>query len=102
MTRAPDVRGSSFAAISCDFSSSGGGIRTRDLRVMSPTSYQTAPPRGGHSVIAQVWGDGEAAGARLNRSKTGWRSLDTDARWAWGWPGGSVPARGRPWGCPLD
>ena len=25
--------------------SSGGGIRTRDLRVMSPTSYQTAPPR---------------------------------------------------------
>src|SRR4051794_7458767 len=26
---------------------SGGGIRTRDLRVMSPTSYQTAPPRGG-------------------------------------------------------
>jgi hypothetical protein len=28
------------------FSDSGGGIRTRDLRVMSPTSYQTAPPRG--------------------------------------------------------
>src|SRR5206468_5447968 len=27
------------------FCSSGGGIRTRDLRVMSPTSYQTAPPR---------------------------------------------------------
>src|SRR6184192_1654101 len=26
-------------------SSSGGGIRTRDLRVMSPTSYLTAPPR---------------------------------------------------------
>ena len=25
---------------------SGGGIRTRDLRVMSPTSYQAAPPRG--------------------------------------------------------
>ena len=24
---------------------SGGGIRTRDLRVMSPASYQTAPPR---------------------------------------------------------
>src|SRR5262249_10291835 len=29
------------------FWSSGGGIRTRDLRVMSPTSYQTAPPRVG-------------------------------------------------------
>src|SRR5919198_728853 len=28
------------------FGSSGGGVRTRDLRVMSPTSYQTAPPRG--------------------------------------------------------
>jgi hypothetical protein len=28
-----------------DVWSSGGGIRTRDLRVMSPTSYQTAPPR---------------------------------------------------------
>ena len=26
-------------------SNSGGGIRTRDLRVMSPTSYQAAPPR---------------------------------------------------------
>jgi hypothetical protein len=24
---------------------SGGRIRTYDLRVMSPTSYQTAPPR---------------------------------------------------------
>jgi hypothetical protein len=28
-----------------DPANSGGGIRTRDLRVMSPTSYQTAPPR---------------------------------------------------------
>ena len=26
-------------------SGSGGWIRTNDLRVMSPTSYQTAPPR---------------------------------------------------------
>jgi hypothetical protein len=29
-----------------EFVHSGGGIRTRDLRVMSPASYQTAPPRG--------------------------------------------------------
>jgi hypothetical protein len=29
------------------FLDSGGGIRTRDLRVMSPTSYLAAPPRGG-------------------------------------------------------
>ena len=42
--KSPDFQG---------FSSSGGGIRTRDLRVMSPTSYQTAPPRGGHSLIAE-------------------------------------------------
>src|SRR5918999_3516849 len=32
-----------LAGVPC---SSGGGIRTRDLRVMSPTSYLTAPPRG--------------------------------------------------------
>jgi hypothetical protein len=38
----------------CRLSYSGGGIRTRDLRVMSPTSYQTAPPRGGLVVIAHV------------------------------------------------
>src|SRR3954447_24051236 len=32
---------------------SGGGIRTRDLRVMSPTSYLTAPPRvGGLTNVA--------------------------------------------------
>src|SRR5262249_17411008 len=35
---------------------SGGGIRTRDLRVMSPTSYQTAPPRGGSSSVATPGG----------------------------------------------
>ena len=29
-----------------DFIGSGGWIRTIDLRVMSPTSYLTAPPRG--------------------------------------------------------
>src|SRR5215204_892393 len=33
--------------------SSGGGIRTRDLRVMSPTSYQTAPPRVGSTILAR-------------------------------------------------
>jgi hypothetical protein len=53
---------------------SGGGIRTRDLRVMSPTSYQTAPPRGGHLVIAQDFRSGEGAGGALrdrNRAPTG-------------------------------
>jgi hypothetical protein len=32
----------------CDVVGSGGRIRTDDLRVMSPTSYQTAPPRNIH------------------------------------------------------
>ena len=35
-------------------SSSGGGIRTRDLRVMSPTSYLTAPPRGGRIRVVKL------------------------------------------------
>ena len=33
-------------------SNSGGRIRTCDLRVMSPTSYQTAPPRNGPTMVA--------------------------------------------------
>ena len=37
--------GNTKPSISRGFVSSGGGIRTRDLRVMSPTSYLTAPPR---------------------------------------------------------
>src|SRR3954469_7156492 len=41
---------------------SGGGIRTRDLRVMSPTSYQTAPPRGGRRIIAIRRSGGEGRG----------------------------------------
>src|SRR4051794_37257460 len=41
---------------------SGGGIRTRDLRVMSPTSYQTAPPRGGPSMLATVRGQARGSG----------------------------------------
>ena len=39
------------------FSSSGGGIRTRDLRVMSPTSYQTAPPRVAPPSLPRKIGD---------------------------------------------
>src|SRR3954453_24032815 len=34
---------------------SGGGIRTRDLRVMSPTSYLTAPPRVGGPTNVAPW-----------------------------------------------
>jgi hypothetical protein len=48
-TKGPSVRGPSV--------SSGGRIRTCDLRVMSPTSYQTAPPRGGLRSVAPPFGD---------------------------------------------
>src|SRR3954468_22168181 len=41
---------------------SGGGIRTRDLRVMSPTSYQTAAPRGRRRIIAIRRDAGEGGG----------------------------------------
>ncbi len=55
------------------FLNSGGGIRTRDLRVMSPTSYQTAPPRGvctSNSKPARrvkAMPDGASAGRRAPR-----------------------------------
>ena len=43
-----------WAPITRAFLHSGGGIRTRDLRVMSPTSYQTAPPRVAPNVVAKM------------------------------------------------
>src|SRR5947209_7165064 len=52
------------------FSYSGGGIRTRDLRVMSPTSYQTAPPRGALGNLAKSPGCAKrvpTAGRRIAR-----------------------------------
>src|SRR5215216_2382647 len=45
-------------------SNSGGGIRTRDLRVMSPTSYLTAPPRGVGTNLAGVNGSSTFASGR--------------------------------------
>ena len=36
-----------LVALAVNWNGSGGRIRTYDLRVMSPTSYQTAPPRTG-------------------------------------------------------
>src|ERR1700712_5302550 len=58
--RPPISRRPQFPAIS----NSGGGIRTRDLRVMSPTSYQTAPPRGGLTMIANLGPLRERSGTR--------------------------------------
>src|SRR5215217_4676751 len=48
MHSALDTRNPPFPAGLLD---SGGGIRTRDLRVMSPTSYLTAPPRGVSHIL---------------------------------------------------
>ena len=53
MTRAQNHESPAFAGLSAvgdglsppSSADSGGGIRTRDLRVMSPTSYLAAPPR---------------------------------------------------------
>ena len=63
---------------------SGGGIRTRDLRVMSPTSYLAAPPRGGLLMLAR-WGWWRAG-------VCGAWGLDCagvfDGRGALEWPGG--------------
>src|SRR3954469_5791981 len=55
---------------------SGGGIRTRDLRVMSPTSYQTAPPRGGRDIVSNSGSNfcrqgALGAGSSLSRSSRG-------------------------------
>ena len=47
--------------------SSGGGIRTRDLRVMSPTSYQTAPPRNRAQSIPTGLRGGQPLGGLFRR-----------------------------------
>src|ERR1700704_4125798 len=57
--------------------SSGGGIRTRDLRVMSPTSYLAAPPRDGLFMLATTPGPrrpeerDEIGGSKLRRRRAG-------------------------------
>ena len=70
--------------ISGAFSYSGGGIRTRDLRVMSPTSYLAAPPRGGPPMLATVQ---RSLTSRITRNgffRPGWRT----------WPRPKRPAGG--------
>src|ERR1700693_5777194 len=68
-----------------DIRHSGGGIRTRDLRVMSPTSYQTAPPRVAPSVLAKI--------ARRNRSGADGARTGPARR---GRPSPHAPPRGPP------
>src|SRR4051794_34550379 len=55
---------------------SGGGIRTRDLRVMSPTSYQTAPPRGVPQSVARFARSQHAAALVPRGRDRGRRSRD--------------------------
>ena len=50
--------------------SSGGGIRTRDLRVMSPTSYQTAPPRVAELHDSNSGGSRSTGAARRERRES--------------------------------
>src|SRR4051794_3946466 len=57
-----------YATVGLD---SGGGIRTRDLRVMSPTSYQTAPPRGGTSIIPPQGRLGEGSSLSMTSGGSG-------------------------------
>jgi hypothetical protein len=51
--KSPDHSGLFLCRIDGRFGDSGGRIRTCDLRGMSPTSYQTAPPRGGSKTVAR-------------------------------------------------
>src|ERR1041385_9079623 len=72
---------------------SGGGIRTRDLRVMSPTSYLAAPPRGGRAMLAALWRlalEWRGHGRGISPGGRGRRRLELDAavdrRRRGGWP----------------
>ena len=82
-----------YATVGLD---SGGGIRTRDLRVMSPTSYQTAPPRGGNLSLAtsrETGQDGRAVDSRPDAPGTG-PTMDTEKREDLGSAGGAGVAGG--------
>src|SRR3954447_572008 len=68
---------------------SGGRIRTCDLRVMSPTSYLAAPPRGGLPMVAipRLWGLGKGVSAGGGPSSSGWPFRARPARWGARLPG---------------
>ena len=48
LRQAHDKRPMRWASAVCDGTGSGSGIRTHDLRVMSPTSYRCSIPQRGH------------------------------------------------------
>ena len=66
----PRSKATARAAVA-EFVHSGGRIRTCDLRVMSPTSYLTAPPRGGRSMLATALRPGLAVAAIGKDSRPG-------------------------------
>ena len=76
------------------FGSSGGRIRTCDLRVMSPTSYQTAPPRGGRRSIAGVNGCGWVC--RVGYRRVLRRQVMASQRPGWGFARAGRRGRRRP------
>ena len=55
---------------------SGGGIRTRDLRVMSPTSYQAAPPRDACDDRTEGGFEARFSGNRLGGFPAGFRDVE--------------------------
>src|SRR5258708_6404411 len=73
------------------FSHSGGGIRTRDLRVMSPTSYQTAPPRVAPTVVAK---NGSPSGLNAHFRPTVDFTPPAILRGPIGLPSGKKPPKG--------
>ena len=81
---------------------SGGGIRTPDLRVMSPTSCRCSTPRRrGTSREGERWRDGNAAGVRPRRPPLPrGRPRSTGRRWGVSRPGSGWdrvgPPRSRP------
>ncbi len=81
--------------------SSGGRIRTCDLRVMSPTSYQTAPPRGGQRTIAPAGQASSPQGPTKTSSANA--LLPANQRYATSTSDGETPSAtsrpaGRSWG----
>ena len=81
----PQVPNVGNAAVRRRFPSySGGRIRTCDLRVMSPTSYQTAPPRNRTGNLVEIRRQGQPAvrhrrdsveGASVGQSSRGARPV---------------------------
>jgi hypothetical protein len=68
-----DLLNTGNAALGRRFSNnSGGRIRTCDLRVMSPTSYQTAPPRNRTEKLVDIRRRGQPIYHRADEGRSQW------------------------------